>query len=122
MPPLDSLVQVAIQSPLLAAIIVLGWMFNRYYIESLRERKEILQSLNTERQEATASRERLSERYAAELVQSRETQADIKNQMHALRGKLGEVMLTYDKNQAEILTLLREIQNWMRGQKGGGDD
>lgn len=116
--PLEGLMEIAAQSPYLAALIIVGYVFNRYHIESLKERKEILQSLGTERQEATASRERLIERYAAELMKSTEAQVDSRNQDHALRGTLTQHMVSQDANQREIIAILREIQGWARGQGG----
>lgn len=119
--PLESIAGLAAQSPYLAALIVMGWVFNRYHIESLRERKEILQSLSAERQESTSSRERLIERYAVELTKSTESQVDARNQMHNLRGDITKHHLAVDTNQREIMTILHELRGWIRGQMGGKD-
>jgi hypothetical protein len=118
---LDTLSGIASQSPYLAALIVMGWVFNRYHIESLKERKDILQSLGTERQESTASRERLIERYAEDLTKATEAQVENRGQMHALRGTLTTFITGQDTNQREIMSVLHEVRGWIRHEMGGKD-
>jgi hypothetical protein len=118
---LDSLAGIASQSPYLAALLVMGWVFNRYHLESLRERKEILTAMSVERQESTASRERLIERYAAELIKSTEAQVTQRTEIHTVRGTLTAFMTTQDLNQREIMSVLHEVRGWVRAKTGGKD-
>jgi hypothetical protein len=96
---------IAGQSPSVAALIIMAYLYNKNYLDSLRERKEILESLQAERQEWIATLQRIMDHYDARLVAVIETMADMKGQLHALRGKLTEHMLV--------------AETWMRGQSGG---
>ena len=81
-------------SPGVAVGAVIAYFNNIMTLKYLDERKEMIEAMAVERREWTAELQRLADRYDTRLEQAVEVIADMKSQMHALRGKLTEFMLT----------------------------
>ena len=81
-------------SPGVAVGALIAYFYNTTTVKYLDERKEMIEAMAVERREWTTELQRLSDRYDARLIQAVEAIANINNQMHALRGKLTEFMLT----------------------------
>jgi len=81
-------------SPGVAVGAVIAYFNNIMTLKYLDERKEMIEAMAVERREWTAELQRLADRYDTRLEQAVEAIADMKSQMHALRGKLTEFMLT----------------------------
>lgn len=81
-------------SPGVAVGAVIAYFNNIMTLKYLDERKEMIEAMAVERREWTTELQRLADRYDARLAQAVEAIADMKSQMHALRGKLTELMLT----------------------------
>lgn len=81
-------------SPGVAVGAVIAYFNNVMTLKYLDERKEMIEAQAAERREWTTDLQRLSDRYDTRLAQAIEAISDMKSQMHALRGKLTEFMLT----------------------------
>lgn len=81
-------------SPGVAVGALCLYFYNQITLKYLDERKEIIAALAAERREWVANLERITNRYDERLVAVTEVAANVQNQLHALRGKLTEFMLT----------------------------
>lgn len=81
-------------SPGVAVGAVIAYFNNIMTLKYLDERKEMIEAMAAERREWTTELQRLTDRYDARLAAVIEAVADMKIQLHALRGKLTEFMLT----------------------------
>ena len=93
---LDVISAITGQSPAIVVAILSLYFLNKNYIESLRERREILENIRKERLEWMATMQRIADRYDTRLAAAIEAAADVKNQIHALRGTLTDFMLRID--------------------------
>jgi hypothetical protein len=94
-------------SPGLAFGVVCLYLYNLMAARYLEERKEMFQTLMAERREWAEAIKQLNQQYVDLLRTAIEAIANIKNENHALRGKIQEFMSTVEARFTAIDNLLR---------------
>jgi hypothetical protein len=72
--------------------VVCLFFYNQLTLKYLEERREMLQTLATDRKDWNATLERLTDRYDARLLSAVTAMEKMASEMHGLRGRLQEFM------------------------------
>lgn len=96
---MDVVQLVSEQATSVSLAIVIMWFYNKLVQDILIERKEMIEEIKAERKEWLAQTDRYLNQLFDVTFKSTDTMAKIGAEVHALRGKLTEFMLTLGKEK-----------------------
>lgn len=99
------------QSPALALAFFIWYMSNKDLLRLLQERREMLDAMRLDAKETQETLKQVAADYKAELRASSESKVAVQSEIHALRGKMTELIL---KVEAVLLRIAND-------KKGGND-